>query len=514
MRLQTLLPADLISRPDNFAIWQKNPKIKDIHFDSRRVVPGSLFFAFSGFVADGKKYIADAITRGAVAIIVDEENADTRPFSDKILLTRDARQLLAMAAVRFFQHPSRQLAVFGVTGSNGKTSTAFLLRAILEANGEPTALMGTVERSYPGKRELSDHTTQEAPDLQRFLVEALQAGVRQAVIEVSSHALSLARVEGLYFAGSIFTNLAADHQDFYQGMEPYYQAKKRLFTDFISSKTKAGLPERPLAAINIDDEYGMRLANELGKHCFTYACRKNADVEGAQLRADEQGVHGEIKFSDGKKIAVHSLLAGTDFNRYNILAAAALAWAYGIAPEVIARGIATCKEIPGRLVRVEAKLPFQVFIDFAHSGPKLRSVLLALRELIQGRLIVVFGAGGDKDPARRTTMGAAAAELAEVAVITTDNPRSEAPEKIIEAIVQAHQTYLDNHPSIKHERIIESDRRQAIARALKMAKPGDIVCIAGKGHEEGQIVGDKVYPFNDYQEAAAILREMEIHVSS
>lgn len=484
-------------------IWLENPEIASITLDSRKAKHGALFFAIRGFLVDGRNFLSDAFSRGAAAAVVDSLDGIEPKFRARCLLVHDARIELARASATFFNHPTRNLLVFGVTGTNGKTSCSHILASILRAAGHTPALMGTVERSYLGRRELSDHTTQESVEIQHFLSDALKAGATAAVIEVSSHALSLSRVLECEFDAVLFNNLDMDHQDFYSGIEPYYEAKRLLFTSFNSANSKKKL----IGVSNVDDRYGRRLVDEAKIPVFTFGMR-DAQYSARDLQIGAAGIDGDISTPDAGKITVHSRLAPTRFNRYNITACAALAHAAGISAQAISKGIVDLSEVPGRLTRVPNTLGFSVFVDFAHSGPKLHSVLAALKEICAGKLIAVFGAGGDKDPLRRVKMGEAAAELADITVVTTDNPRSEDPDKIISAIVtswNAHAAKISS-PGILH---VESDRARAIAKALQMAHKDDIVCIAGKGHEEGQIVKDKVFPFNDAAVAAQVVRELE-----
>jgi UDP-N-acetylmuramoyl-L-alanyl-D-glutamate--2,6-diaminopimelate ligase len=363
--------------------------------------------------------------------------------------------------------------------------------------------MGTVERSYPGRREASEHTTQESLEIQHFLRDARNAGATAAVIEVSSHALSLDRVAECDFDGALFTNLEPDHQDFYAGMEPYFLAKRRLFEGYNPPVSK----KKMIAVVNEDDSYGKRILAE-GKIFSLGFSEKKAAYSYSALQSEGAAVVGTVNSIEGKAIPIHSRLAATRFNLANIAGCVALAHALKIPKLAISRGVSNLEEIPGRLTRVPTRSGVQVYVDFAHSGPKLRSVLQALRDIARGRLITVFGAGGDKDPLRRTRMGEAAADLADHTFITTDNPRSEDPLKIIEAIESAWRN-RQNETARAANLIVEPDREQAIRLALQMASGDDIVCIAGKGHEQGQIVKDQVFPFDDVEVATRCLEELE-----
>jgi UDP-N-acetylmuramoyl-L-alanyl-D-glutamate--2,6-diaminopimelate ligase len=406
----------------------------------------------------------------------------------------DVRAAMADAAVVFYDHPASRLKLFGITGTKGKTSTAYLLESILRAGGEKTAVLGTVECRHPGRSYPSHHTTLEAIDLQRFLAEAIEHGATAAVMEVSSHALSLDRVRGCVFDGVAFTNLSPDHMDFYKEMGPYYEAKRMLFEP---RYRKPG----GVAAANADDEYGRRLMAECPGPWIAYG-HANGDFRVAEAKVEERGATVTLESARFGRLKLDSQLGGA-FSFLNIAAAAALALGAGIPAAAVQKGVAALNGVPGRLERVPTTLPISVFVDFAHTGLALENVLRALRPVCRGRLFVLFGAGGDKDPARRTTQGRISAELADFSVITSDNPRSEDPLKIIAAIEAAHRAAGGKNF------LVEPDRRAAIRAALTQAKAGDVFCLAGKGHETGQIVGDQVFPFDDRVEAAAVLRELE-----
>lgn len=504
MKLQRLLIRECLAGPDLPAIWARDPEISGLAFDSRRVRQNGLFFAIKGFVTDGKKFLKDAFAKGAAAAAVDSLEGVPAEFADRCVPVRDPRRELARASAEFFGHPTRELVLYGVTGTNGKTSCAYILAAILRAAGHSVALMGTVARSYPGRSEAAEHTTQESLEIQQFLREARGAGATAAVIEVSSHALSLDRVADCEFDACLFTNLEPDHQDFYKGMEPYYEAKRKLFLGYNGPASR----KRCIGAANADDPYGVRLLREARVPMVSFGIGM-ADYRWHGLRADADAIRGAIELASGRKIAVESRLAPTRFNLANVAACVALAHAAGLPEAAIVAGIRDMDGVPGRLTRVQTTLGFAVYVDFAHSGPKLRSVLTALKEICRGKLIAVFGAGGDKDPLRRTTMGEAAADLADATFVTTDNPRSEDPQQIIAAIVAAWKARAERNGRAG-TLVVEADRAQAIRQALASARAGDIVCIAGKGHEQGQIVKDKVFPFDDGQTAAQILRELEL----
>jgi len=471
-----------------------NVNISGLQYDSRKVQKGDLFFAVPGFLEDGAKYLKDAFARGAAAAVVKAGTKIDPSFASLCLEVDDVRQAMADVAQKFYDYPGKKVKLFGVTGTKGKTSTAYLLESIFRAAGQRTAILGTVECRHPGRSYPSHHTTREAIDLQQFLAECVEERVESVVLEVSSHALSLDRVRGCEFDGVIFTNLSPDHMDFYQTMEPYYSAKKLLFQ---SPYRK----ESTVAVVNADDDYGQRLEKEAPGRWLSFGKERGA-LRIKDAKVEERGAWIDLTTPSGAVARLQSQIPG-EFTFSNIAAAATLALGVGVPVAQVQKGIQSLNGVPGRLERVPTKLPFSVFVDFAHSGHALDNVLTALRSVCRGKLIVVFGAGGDKDPARRTTQGKVAAEKADFSVITSDNPRSEDPLKIIAAIETSFTASGGRHL------IVEPDRRFAIRRALTMAAAGDVICLAGKGHETGQIIGTEVIPFDDREEAGLVLRELE-----
>ena len=492
----------LIDPTVSLELWKKNTEILGLAYDSRKVQKDFLFFAIPGLSEDGKKYIPSAFSKGACGVVVESLQGIEENFHDRCIIVNNIRESLAYASANFFQRPTKNMLVIGVTGTKGKTSATFLLDAIFSAAGKKTALLGTVECRYPGRKIKSERTTMESYDLQAFLRDALNAGAEVAILEVSSHALSLDRVAACDFDGVLFTNLMEDHLDFYGDMNSYFEAKLKLFTDFTTSKKNRNI--RGIS--NADDSYGARVLRE-AKIFMKSIGLKNGDYSGAFLQASAIGIHGEIKLSTGVTIKVDSSLTG-EFNIYNILGAAALADQMNIAPKFIENGIKNLTSISGRLERVESNLPFQVFVDFAHMGSALENVLRSLRPICTGKLMLVFGAGGDRPDARRAQLGQVAAQLADYSIITSDNPRTEDPLKIIQAVEEAFLAEIQKKKKSKNYEI-EPDRKLAIEKVLRMAKSGDIVCIAGKGHETGQIIGTQVFPFDDREVAKSYLRELE-----
>jgi UDP-N-acetylmuramoyl-L-alanyl-D-glutamate--2,6-diaminopimelate ligase len=452
--------------------------ITDLAYDARRVSHGALFVCVPGLKADGHDFAAEAVAGGAAALIVERELELPVPQ----LVVSESREAMALAADAFFGHPTRELQIAGVTGTNGKTTTAFVLFAILAAAGRRPGLLGTIENRVGGERRAAVRTTSEAIDVQRLLREMLEAGDRSCAMEATSHGSVLKRLLGVRFAVLVFTNLSQDHLDFHGALEDYYDAKRRLFTE----PDVDG--QRPPAVVNVDDEHGRRLAEELralGEEPVTFSL---ADADGLELTA--RGARFEV---DG--IALETRLRGR-FNVENLLGAVKAARILGIGPDAITTGVAHLTGVPGRFEAVDEGQPFTVLVDYAHTPEALENVLAEAREITAGRLICVFGCGGDRDRGKRPQMGEVVARLADTAVVTSDNPRSEAPQAIIDEILAG----------ISREVEVEPDREAAIALALERAEEGDVVVIAGKGHEQGQEFADRVVPFDDRDVAREALR--------
>ncbi len=456
--------------------------VRGLAYDARDVGPGSLFFCVPGFRADGHDFASDAVARGAVALVLE------RPLDVAVpqVVVRDARKAMARAATEFFDHPTRDLPVAGITGTNGKTTTAYLLYAVLEHAGLRPALMTTVEARIGAERRAADRTTAEAIDLQRTFREMLAKGHLSCVMEATSHGSELGRLEGTRFAALVFTNLSQDHLDFHGTFERYFEAKRRLFVE----------GERPPAAVNVGDEYGRCLAGELRalghERLVTFGLAPDADVRPSGL---DVGAAGST-FSAGGIDLRTRLLGG--FNVENVLAAVAAARLLGVADDAVAAGIESVGAVPGRLESVDEGQPFAVFVDYSHKPQALESVLRTVREITEGRVLCVFGCGGDRDREKRPMMGRIARELADLAIVTSDNPRSEDPLAIIEEVLAGAGPEVE----------VEPDRRRAIAHAVELAGPGDVVVIAGKGHEQGQEIGGETLPFDDREVAREALRRL------
>jgi UDP-N-acetylmuramoyl-L-alanyl-D-glutamate--2,6-diaminopimelate ligase len=466
--------------------------VSAIAYDSRRVVPGSVFVALKGLKADGDAFAEQAVSRGARAIV--SESAKPAGITAPWIVVRDARLALALLAGRFFNHPSRRMPVIGVTGTNGKTTTSYLLCSILDAAGMRAGMLGTVAYRIAGEDREASRTTPEAPDVQQLLNEMLTRGSQSAVMEVSSHALSLKRVDGMRFAAGVFTNLTRDHLDFHADMEAYFAAKRRLFEM---------LPPDAPAVINLDDPRGASLA-EISSRPVTYAIKARADVAPGPFEMTLGGLRGAITTPKGR-VSIGSRLVGQP-NLYNILAATATATALDVPNEAIERGIENLHGVPGRfeVVSQSGLDEVTVVVDYAHTDDALRNLLETARPLSPQRIITVFGCGGDRDRSKRPLMGMIAARLSDVVVITSDNPRSEDPKRIIEEIergIPAGTQASTRAPVV--ESVVE--RADAIERAISLAGRGDVVLIAGKGHEKYQQIGDRVLPFDDGEVARAAL---------
>ncbi len=456
-----------------------DPEVTAVTYRSDAVIPGALHVCVPGLRADGHDFAVSAVAAGAVALIVERELGLDVPQ----LVVTNARRAMAAAAAEFYAHPSRTLDVVGVTGTNGKTTTAYLVHAVLDAAGRRPGLLGTVESRIGGVVEPVERTTPESVDLQHLLRRMVDAGDRSCAIEVSSHALELERVADVRFAAAAFTNLTQDHLDFHHDMEHYYAAKARLF-------------EHAPAAINIGDPYGARLAGEAGGPVVSYASGGDeADVRPHAVEIGPGGVISLIARTPRGILPLDVRLRG-GFNVENVLAAVAVAEILELPHDSVRAGIAAVAGVPGRFEAVDGDAPFTVLVDYAHTPDGLENVLRSAREITTGRLICVFGCGGDRDRGKRPLMGAIARRLADVAIVTSDNPRSEDPEAIIAEITAG--IAMDTEP----------DRRTAIARAIGTARPGDVVVIAGKGHEQGQQFGDIVLPFDDRSVAREALEAL------
>jgi UDP-N-acetylmuramoyl-L-alanyl-D-glutamate--2,6-diaminopimelate ligase len=451
-------------------------EIRDLAYDARAVSPGALFFCVPGARADGHDFAPEAVAHGAVALVVERKLEAPVPQ----LVVANARAAMAVVADEFFGRPSEQLQVAGVTGTNGKTTTAFLLHSILEAAGRRPGLLGNIERRIGGERRPAPLNTPEAIDLQRVFRELLDAGNKSCAMEASSHASQLHRLDRVRFSVLVFTNLTQDHLDFHGSMERYFEAKRRLF---------AGAP----AAVNVGDAWGRQLAGKLAGATLTFGFADDADLRPERLELGPDGA----RFSAGG-IELTTRLRGR-FNVENVLGAVAAGRLLGLQDEAIAAGVGRLEGVPGRLEAIDEGQPFVVLVDYAHTPDSLENVLAAARELASNRLLCVFGCGGDRDRDKRPLMGRIASDRSDVAIVTSDNPRSEEPEAIIADILAG---------TAANGLEVEPDRRTAIATALARAEEGDVIVIAGKGHEQGQELGGRRLPFDDRQVAREELRAL------
>jgi len=488
-----------------------NPDIAGVEYDSRRVRPGSAFVAMRGETSDGNRFIDQAIASGAVAIVTDSA-AETRRPGVAWAQVVHGRRALARLSANFYKHPAERIANTGITGTNGKSTTAFLVESILQAAGRKTALVGTIEYHVAGKILAAPHTTPEALELNRLLSEGLGEGVTEAVMEVSSHALEQQRVFGIPFDVAVFTNLTRDHLDYHGTMEEYFRAKQSLFEGCGTDPPRA-------AVLNLDDECGrqlLKLCKKKSSAVFSYGMT-SGDFHAESVEITPRGTRFQMVTPSGK-IALWSALIGT-VNVYNVLAAGAAGYARGCSAEAMARGISDLASVPGRFERLDCGQPFTVVVDYAHTDDALRNLTALARDFVsraglKGRVITLFGCGGDRDRAKRPLMGEAAGQGSDFVVLTSDNPRSEDALAIMnDAVVGLQKHGLQNEGSRKAgqqksgaEYFMEPDRRKAIAFALQQATPGDIVLLAGKGHEKVQITKEGPIPFDDLDVAREHLK--------
>ncbi len=462
--------------------------VSAVAYDSRRVVPGSVFVALRGFKADGVTFAEQARSRGAVAIVAESPRPESH--EGPWIQCADARLALALLADRFYGQPSRQMPVIGVTGTNGKTTTGYLLASILDAAGLTAGVMGTVSYRVGREEREAARTTPEAPDVQQLLAEMLANGCRSAVMEVSSHALALKRVDGMKFAAGVFTNLTRDHLDFHADMEAYFAAKRRLF-----EMLDADAP----GVINADDPRAPALVAAC-RRSLTYGLNTAADVTPGPVSLALDGLTLDVRTPAGS-VAIRSRLVGRP-NVYNILAATATAVALDVSLDAISHGVHALPGVPGRFEVVSSPADdITVVVDYAHTDDALRNLLETARPLASRRLVTVFGCGGDRDRTKRPLMGMVAARLSDVVIVTSDNPRSEDPGRIIDEVRRGITPGATGSRKADVHAVV--DRTEAIERAVTTAGAGDLVLVAGKGHEKYQQIGDRVLPFDD----AAVARD-------
>lgn len=474
--------------------------IAGLAVDSRAVKKGDLFVAMTGARTDGHAHIAAAIAAGAAAVLA--ERPAPAPAPVPVVVVPSTAALLSAVASRFYGRPSQQLDIIGVTGTNGKTTITYLLESILQTAGKAVGVVGTIDYRWPGHREAAPNTTPHAADVQRILASMRDAGVAHVAMETSSHALALGRVDDVEFTVAVFTNLTQDHLDFHKDMDSYFEAKAGLFARL----DRAGRPRRR-AVINRDDPWGARLIPRVSSPVWTYGIDGDADFRATEVALSAEGSAFRLTTPFGERPVKFGLVGR--HNVYNLLAALGAALGVGIPLETAMDGLAHTPGVPGRLERVTERpvgttgtaLPFDVFVDYAHTDDALINVLQTLRPLTRGRLIVLFGCGGDRDRTKRPKMGEAAARLGDRVIVTSDNPRSEEPA----AIAREVEAGVRRVPGRPVDVII--DRREAIARAVSLAEPGDVLLLAGKGHETYQILRDRTVDFDDRAVARALLAE-------
>jgi UDP-N-acetylmuramoyl-L-alanyl-D-glutamate--2,6-diaminopimelate ligase len=476
-----------------------DPDVSRVTGDSREVGPGSVFFALPGSRADGHLFAAEAARRGAVAVVAERPVACAPAV---LFLAPSARRAMAVAAANFHGRPGERLLLAGVTGTNGKTTVTYLVEACAREAGVPAGVIGTVTHRFPGVERPASHTTPESTAVQSLLAEMRDAGARLALLEVSSHALAQERVAGMRFAAAGFTNLTRDHLDFHGDMESYFAAKRRLFAEHLA--------EGGVAVVNARDPYGARLADQLGpgRRVWRYGTRAEDTLRAEGMSIGLEGIRARFSTPAGV-LEVSSPLVGAH-NVENLLCAAGLALALNLPADAVARALSSSPGAPGRLERVDGR-GVALFVDYAHTDDALARALAALRALAPRRLVCVFGCGGDRDRGKRPIMGRVAAEAADLVVVTSDNPRSEDPDAIVAEIVPGVQGAGLSRLSPVAARdgargfVVEPDRRAAIALAVAVAREGDAVLVAGKGHEDYQLVGAEKRYFSDREEARRAL---------
>jgi len=464
--------------------------IAEVGHDSRNLKPGSLFVAIRGLVNDGNRFVDAALRKGAAAVASEHEPRTGTPW----LQVPDARVALATLSAAVLGEPAQSLELVGVTGTNGKTTTAYLIDAALRAAGRKVGLLGTVQYRIGDRLAEAVRTTPESSDLQALLREMADANCSHAVLEVSSHSLALKRVHGCAFKVAVFTNLTRDHLDFHGDMEGYFAAKRLLFDTLLRPDGHA--------IVNADDDRATELVRVSRGRVWTYSLSRLADLKAENIRLSLEGTRFQAKTPAGSFEVATPLLGR--FNVQNLLAALGAALALGVPAETALRGLVSLAGVSGRLERVEAGQEFTVIVDYAHTDDALRNLLETLRELNPRRVLTVFGCGGDRDRTKRPLMGAVALRLSDVVIVTSDNPRSEPPEAILDEIERG----MNGGRKVQRHRIV--DRREAIAKALELASAGDVVAIAGKGHETYQVLRDRTIPFDDRQVAREALERLAL----
>ncbi len=510
LKLSSLINAvtfgdDLIQIKTNF---YSDPDIGSIHYRAQDIKPSGLFVAIPGHKADGHDFIDMAIEKGASAIVVQKPVVK----NSIIIEVENSRKALGRLAAKYYGNPSEKLVIIGITGTNGKTTTAYLIESIFQAAGFNTGVIGTINCRYSGKTFPSPVTTPESLDLQHILSEMLIDGITHVVMEVSSHAIDLYRIENCFFDAAVFTNLTQDHLDYHKSIENYWEVKKKLFTESLVTGPKK---DKAFAVVNCDNEKGKTLSGIVSVKCITSGSDPGCTVHAADSIIDAKGIKALISAPEAS-IGIESDLVGKH-NIENIMCAVGVASGLGISSGIIKKGIESLSVIPGRLERINNDTGISVYVDYAHTPDALKNVLLSLRPVVKGRLICVFGCGGDRDKTKRPLMGNLAASLSDFAVITSDNPRTEDPMEIINQILtgikqnEIHRLEPADSVNLLNIKgyIVEPDRKRAITLGINMAKNSDLVLIAGKGHENYQLIGKNSFPFDDRQEAILALSQIK-----
>ncbi|HEY6008385.1 MAG TPA: UDP-N-acetylmuramoyl-L-alanyl-D-glutamate--2,6-diaminopimelate ligase [Geobacteraceae bacterium] len=488
-------------------------EIQDLCYDSRQARPGGLFFALRGAAVDGHRFLAAAVEAGATAVVVEDDS--TVPAGVTCVTVADSRLAMSLMAAAFYGEPTARVPLVGITGTNGKTTTTYIVEAILEAAGIPAAVLGTVSYRFRDRTIPAPHTTPESVELQRILRQLVAEGARGVVMEVSSHALEQRRVDGCRFDVGVFTNLTRDHLDYHRDMENYLTSKLRLFSELLRpDATKA----RRCSVVNSDDPYAERFVAGSAAPVLTYGLGSGAQVTAREIDFSVDGI-GALLVTPLGEVPFRSQLLGR-FNLANILAAAAAGVALELPLAAIRAGIEGHHNVPGRLERVANNRGITLLVDYAHTGDALENVLRTLKELATARIITVFGCGGDRDRGKRPIMGEVAGRYSDLAVITSDNPRTEDPRAILAEVrsgilplglreYDAAEIGRDGSAGADKGFVVVENRREAIRLAVRAARPGDVVLLAGKGHEDYQIIGREKHHFDDREEAAAACREPE-----
>lgn len=483
------LRAVIAAVPDAVVTGDPAGTVSGVTHDSREVIAGDLYAAMPGATHHGADFVNEAIAAGASAILTDEEGAARIIAVVPVVIANSPRNVLGQVSSEIYGQPSEKLTVLGVTGTNGKTTTTYLLDAGLRGAGMVTGLLGTIETRVGDRALPSVRTTPEAPDLQASLALMLEAGAEAVSMEVSSHALALRRIDGTRLRASIFTNLTQDHLDFHPSLEDYFTAKARLFTEALTD----------VAVINVDDPYGLRLLERSRLPVVTFSASGSHLADWTVASAEREGMRSRLSLAGptGERLELSVALLG-GFNASNLLGAVSALSTLGLDLDKVVQGIEALPGVPGRMELVDAGQPFVALVDYAHTPDAVETLLSTLRELTSSRVIIVLGCGGDRDASKRPLMGRAAASGADIAVLTSDNPRSEDPAAILAEMEEGARA-----AGSPHEIHLELDRRAAIELAVSLAGPGDVVCIAGKGHETGQDIGGVVHHFDDRE----VLRE-------